>query len=102
MPFNTSPINHNPKLSDLFDCLDSTDREHELFARLIKNNTEIKGQLYTPRTDIVGFENIDDLMTEGDDNREKVPLDHDIENGMRKKKVIKSKSKKTKKVSRSY
>ncbi len=62
MPFNTSPINHNPKLSDLFDCLDSTDREHELFARLIKNNTEINGQLYTPRSDIVGFENIDDLM----------------------------------------
>lgn len=42
----------------------------------------------------------DDLMTEGDDNREKVPLDHDIENGMRKKKTMKSKPKKTKKVSR--
>lgn len=42
----------------------------------------------------------DDLMTEGDDNREKVPLDHDIENGRGKKKIIKSKSKKTKRVLR--
>ncbi len=42
----------------------------------------------------------DDLMTEGDDNREKVPLDHDIENGMGKKKMSTSKPKKTKKVTR--
>jgi hypothetical protein len=35
----------------------------------------------------------DELMTEGDDDREKVPLDHDIENGMRK---YKNKSKKSK------
>lgn len=63
MPFNTSLINHNPKLSDLFDCLDSTGREHELFARHIKNNTEIKGQLYTAETDIKEFENTDELIT---------------------------------------
>lgn len=62
MPFNSSLIEHNPKLSDLFDCIDSTNREHELFARHIKNNTEIKGQLYTPRKDITNFENIDNLI----------------------------------------
>jgi len=62
MPFNTSLIDHNPILSDLFNCFDANKREHELFARYIKNNTEIKGQLYTPRKDIVGFENIDDLV----------------------------------------
>jgi len=62
MPFNTSLIEHNPKLSDVFDCIDSTNREHELFARYIKNNTETKGQLYTPRQDITNFENIDNLM----------------------------------------
>jgi hypothetical protein len=62
MPFNTSLIDHNPRLSDLFDCIDSTNREHELLARHIKNNTEIKGQLYTPKKDIVGFQNIDTLM----------------------------------------
>src|SRR4029079_2892828 len=62
MPFNTSLINHNPKLSDLFDCLDSANRNHELFARYIRNNNEIKGQLYTPRNEISGFQNIDVLI----------------------------------------
>lgn len=62
MPFNTSLIEHNPKLSDLFDCMDSTNREQELFARHIKNNTEIKGQLYTRREDITNFDSTDDLM----------------------------------------
>lgn len=62
MPFNTSLIGHNPKLSDLFDCLDPTSREHEIFAKFIKNNTEIKGQLYTPKKDITNFENVDGLM----------------------------------------
>jgi len=62
MPFNTSPINHNPRLSDLFDCIDPTDREHELFARQIRNNTEIKGRLYTPREEITNFDDIDNLM----------------------------------------
>lgn len=62
MPFNSSLINHNPKLSDLFDCLDSRDREHEIFARYIKNNTETIGQLYTPKEDIERFDNIDELM----------------------------------------
>lgn len=46
----------------MFDCLDSTGREHELFARHIKNNTEIKGQLYTSESDIKCFENIDELI----------------------------------------
>jgi hypothetical protein len=62
MPFNTSLIEHNPRLSDLFDCIDSTNREHELLARRIKNNTEVEGQLYTPRNDITGFQSIDDLV----------------------------------------
>lgn len=62
MPFNTSPIGHNPRLSDLFDCIDSTDREHELFARVVKNNTEIKGELYTSTKEIKHFENIENLI----------------------------------------
>lgn len=62
MPFNTSLINHNPRLYDLFDCIDPANREHELFARVIKNNTEIKGELYTPKKDIKSFEDIDNLM----------------------------------------
>lgn len=48
MPFCSGLKNHVPCLSDLFDCLDSTGREHELLARLVKNNTEQKGILFTP------------------------------------------------------
>lgn len=62
MPFNTSLLYHNPRLSDLFDCLDFSNRLHEIFARLIKINTENKGQLYTPQNEISNFENIDELI----------------------------------------
>jgi DNA replication protein DnaC len=62
MPFNSSLKNHNPKLIDLFDCLESSNSYHELFARFIKNNTEVKGQLYTPKKDITNFEDIDNLI----------------------------------------
>lgn len=62
MPFNSSPIGHNPKIHDLFDCIDPINRKHELFARFIKNNTEQKGQLYTTLKDLTGFENIDKLI----------------------------------------
>lgn len=59
LPFNTSLTGHNPKLSDLFDCLDFSEREHELFARFIKNNTEQKSHLYTPLNEIDSFEDCD-------------------------------------------
>jgi hypothetical protein len=60
MPFNTSPIGHNPKLTDLFACIDTSNRQHEILARLVRNNTEINGQLFTPVKDITEF---DDLTT---------------------------------------
>ena len=62
MPFNFSPIGHNPRLGDLFACIDATERQHEIIARLVRNNTEIKGQLFTPVKDIVGFDNIAALV----------------------------------------
>jgi len=52
MPFNSSLRGHNPKISDVLECIDSAGREHELFARQIKNNTENKGKLYTAAKDI--------------------------------------------------
>jgi energy-coupling factor transporter ATP-binding protein EcfA2 len=61
MPFNSSLINHNPKLSHLFDCIGIKDRQHELFARHIRNNTEIKGMLFSPIKDIEHFEEIKEL-----------------------------------------
>ena len=62
MPFNTSPIGHNPRLGDLFACIAATERQHEILARLVRNNTEIKGQLFTPVKDIVGFDDIPVLV----------------------------------------
>ncbi len=68
MPFCTSLVNHNPSISDLFECLDFTNREHEFLARIIKNNTEIKGELYTKKDDICGFEHIDSLIKKYNDS----------------------------------
>lgn len=53
IPFDTMPFcsglkHHVPSLSDLFDCIDATGREHEIFAWTVKNNTEQKGVLFTP------------------------------------------------------
>jgi DNA replication protein DnaC len=62
MPFNTSLRNHNPKIIDLFECIKPSGREHELLARLIKNNTERNGVLFTPKKEIEGFDNIDALI----------------------------------------
>jgi energy-coupling factor transporter ATP-binding protein EcfA2 len=62
MPFNTSLLGHNPKLGDLFDCLDATDRMHEVLARFVNNNTEKQGQLYTPVKDLEGFGDVGTLV----------------------------------------
>lgn len=62
MPFTTSLKDHNPRLSDIFDCIDQTGREHELLSRQIKNNTEHKGHLYTPVQDLQNFEDLDGLI----------------------------------------
>lgn len=62
MPFNTSLANHNPKFIDLLYCIDTKQREHELFARVIKNNTEQDGQLYTSKKDLAPIQNINTLV----------------------------------------
>ena len=62
MPFCSSPIQHNPRLYDLFDSIPVAGREHELFARFVKNNTEIEGHLFTKRSEIDGFDDIDGLI----------------------------------------
>lgn len=62
MPFNSSLLGHNPKLGDLFDCLDATDRMHEVLARFVNNNTEKQAQLYTPVKDLEGFGDVGTLV----------------------------------------
>ena len=49
MPFATSPKGHNPPLMDLFDCLDVSGREHEIFAKKITINAEIEHTLFTDK-----------------------------------------------------
>lgn len=63
MPFTTSLLHHNPKLVDLFDCLDTTNRMHELLARYVLKNTERNGQLYTSRSDLERFGDVDMLVS---------------------------------------
>ena len=62
MPYCTSLQQHNPKIYDLFESIPVLGHEHELFARYIKNNTEIEGHLFTPKSEIEGFNDINGLM----------------------------------------
>ena len=64
MPFISSPIGHNPRLIDLLNCIPTKDRKHELLARLVRNNTEINGQLFTTVRDITSFDDIPALAQE--------------------------------------
>lgn len=62
MPYCTSLRQHNPRLYDLFESIPAAGREHELFARYIKNRTEVDGHLFTPKAEIEGFDDIDGLI----------------------------------------
>ena len=59
LPLNTSLKNHNPRLNDLLNCIELDGRNHELFCRFIKNNTEQNGQLYTPVNSFLDSTSID-------------------------------------------
>ena len=62
MPYCTSLRQHNPRIQDLFESIPVSSHEEELFARYIKNNTEIEGHLFTPKAEIKDFEDIDGLI----------------------------------------
>lgn len=62
MPFATSLIDHNPDFYDLLECINCEDRQDEMLARFVKNNTEINGQMFTKVDDLVGFDNISELI----------------------------------------
>ena len=67
MPFINSPLNHNPKLRDLFECISIKERKHEILARFIKNNTEIKGQMFTAISEVENMGDIGELIDEYND-----------------------------------
>lgn len=62
MPFATALKDHNPRIYDLLDCIDSNGRDHEFLARRIKNNTEQKDILFTPISDLPQYDSIDELI----------------------------------------
>jgi hypothetical protein len=62
MPFCTSLPGHNPRYWDLIESLDATGRDHELLARRVRNNVDRHGNLYTPATDLQGFEDVTKLI----------------------------------------
>lgn len=63
MPFCTSLCNHNPRMIDLLNSIPIVNREHEIFARYIKNNTEIDGKLFTSLVDIENFNSINEMIS---------------------------------------
>ncbi len=67
MPFIQPPKGHTPKLRMLLSCIPTKDRKHELLAKLIRNNTEMKGCLFTPLSEITGYDNIPLLAKEYND-----------------------------------
>lgn len=67
MPFSASLKNHNPRIYDLFECISKEDREHEFLARLIKNNTEIKGEIFTPLSKIEKIMDVNSLIKKYND-----------------------------------
>ena len=62
MPFINSPKEHNPYLKDLFNCIPYEDREEELLARYVKNNTENKGEIFTSQNEVINFKDVDNLI----------------------------------------
>jgi energy-coupling factor transporter ATP-binding protein EcfA2 len=62
MPFATSLINHNPRISDLLECISFQNREHEFLSKKIQNNTEVEGKLFTPLEEIEKFDGYESLI----------------------------------------
>ena len=68
LPFNRSPVGHNPKLGAVFDCIPCKDKRPELFARFIRNNTEGKGQLFTDIDELGNFPDYPKLIEKYNDS----------------------------------
>lgn len=62
MPFVTSLKSHNPKIHDLMRCFDFKNHEYEFLARYIKTNTENNGVLYTDKSELLNFKQINDFI----------------------------------------
>lgn len=61
MPFDASLVYHNPSLFDVFSCISSKGREHEILSRKIRINTEQNVQLFTPTKDAEYIGDVEEL-----------------------------------------
>ena len=85
MPFIQSPVNHNPRLGALFECIPTKKRKHELLARQLRNNTEIAGRIFTPIEELENYGDIRRLARTynnklwfGHQERSKIVIDGDF------------------------
>lgn len=62
IPYDFALCNHNPKLFDLYKCIDPKKRKDELLARYVRNEAEFKRQIFTPISELTTFKNIDNLI----------------------------------------
>ncbi len=63
IPYSFFPPNHTPKFIDLFHSIgDIENKKDELFARFIRNNSEINGMIYTSEKEVKTFNDIDNLI----------------------------------------
>lgn len=63
MPFCTSLRDHNPRLTDVLEAIDSQGREHEVLARCLQTNVEQNGALYTPVEQLKSFGDLAPLIS---------------------------------------
>lgn len=61
MPFCTSLIKHNPAFIDLINALETDNREHELFARYLKDRIENTGEIFIPEKEILNNTQFTDI-----------------------------------------
>ena len=62
MPFATALVGHNPRKHDLLECINSEGREDELLAKYVQLNTEQNGCLYTEKSELTAFGDVEQLV----------------------------------------
>lgn len=62
MPFATSLKGHNPEMADIFASISVEGREHEILAKYLQTNTSSYAHLYTDKSELTDFQNLDELI----------------------------------------
>lgn len=61
MPYDASLSEHNPSLYDLYSCINSNGREHEILSRTIRHSTEQNIKLFSLIEDLKEKDKVDEL-----------------------------------------